>query len=40
MDHRVLDHFDGDVSRANLHPRTTQKYLARYGSGSVKEEAA
>jgi hypothetical protein len=35
----VVDHFDGDISRANLHPRTTAKYVAKYGSGSVKEAA-
>jgi alkane 1-monooxygenase len=39
MDHRVVDHFDGDISRANLHPRTQDKYIARYGSGSMKEAA-
>ncbi|MEV6841608.1 alkane 1-monooxygenase, partial [Streptomyces sp. NPDC051133] len=31
MDARVLAHYDGDVSRANLHPRTRAKVLARYG---------
>ena len=32
MDPRVLAHYDGDVSRANIHPRQEQKYLARYGA--------
>ncbi|WP_269431114.1 fatty acid desaturase [Luteipulveratus halotolerans] len=30
MDHRVLEHFDGDMSRANLSPRKRDKILARY----------
>jgi alkane 1-monooxygenase len=28
MDHRVLAHYDGDASLANLHPRTQRRYLA------------
>ena len=28
MDPRVLAHYDGDASRANLHPRTARRYLA------------
>ncbi len=35
MDPRVLAHFDGDASRANLSPRKREKYLAKY---SVVEE--
>jgi alkane 1-monooxygenase len=31
MDHRVLDHYDGDITRVNLHPRRRAKILARYG---------
>jgi alkane 1-monooxygenase len=31
MDPRVLAHFDGDVSRANLSPRKREKLLAKYG---------
>jgi alkane 1-monooxygenase len=31
MDPRVLAHFDGDLSRANLQPRKRAKILARYG---------
>ncbi len=30
MDQRVLDFYGGDVTRANLHPRTRDRYLARY----------
>jgi alkane 1-monooxygenase len=29
MDHRVLDHYDGDVSRANLHPRVSARARRR-----------
>jgi alkane 1-monooxygenase len=31
MDERVLAHYDGDVERANLHPRMAETYRARYG---------
>lgn len=31
MDHRVLDHYDGDVTRANLHPRKRAALIAKYG---------
>jgi alkane 1-monooxygenase len=34
MDPRLLDHFDGDVTRANIQPRKRAKILARYGAGS------
>ena len=30
MDRKVVAHFDGDISQANLHPRTTAKYLRKY----------
>ncbi len=40
MDRRVLDHYDGDVERANLHPRTAAAYRAKYGSTSSQEEVA
>ncbi|MDP3970049.1 MAG: fatty acid desaturase [Nocardioides sp.] len=30
MDQRVLDHFEGDVTRANIQPRKRAKILARY----------
>jgi len=32
MDHRVIAHFDGDVTRANLHPRVRDRMLARHGA--------
>lgn len=31
MDRRVLAHYDGDVTRANIHPRRREEVLARYG---------
>jgi alkane 1-monooxygenase len=31
MDHRVLEHYGGDITRVNLHPRVRDKMLARYG---------
>ena len=31
MDHRVLDHYDGDLSRVNIQPSKREKILARYG---------
>ncbi|MEZ5078965.1 MAG: alkane 1-monooxygenase [Solirubrobacterales bacterium] len=31
MDRRLLDHYGGDLSRANIAPRQRQKLLARYG---------
>lgn len=30
MDHRVLEHYNGDITRANLYPRRREKILARY----------
>jgi alkane 1-monooxygenase len=33
MDPRVLDHFDGDMSSANIAPRKRQRVLAKYPSG-------
>src|SRR5690606_17944455 len=35
MDPRVLAHFDGDMSRANLSPRKREKILARYSPAAV-----
>ncbi len=34
MDPRLIDHFDGDVSRANIQPRKRRQLLARYGGGA------
>lgn len=33
MDRRVLAHYDGDVTRANLHPRRRDALIAKYGAG-------
>jgi alkane 1-monooxygenase len=33
MDKRVLDVYDGDVTRANIQPRKRAALLARYGAG-------
>jgi alkane 1-monooxygenase len=35
MDQRLLDHFDGDVTRANIQPSKRDKILARYGRPGV-----
>lgn len=35
MDPLVLAHYDGDVTRANLHPRRRAALLRRYGAGSA-----
>jgi alkane 1-monooxygenase len=37
MDPRVLAHFDGDLSRANLSPRKREKLLAKYGAPPVTD---
>ncbi len=34
MDPRLLDHYDGDVTRANIQPRAERRVLARYGKGA------
>jgi alkane 1-monooxygenase len=31
MDPRLVEHFDGDLTRANIQPRKREKILARYG---------
>ena len=31
MDHRVLDHYDGDITKVNIHPRGRDKVMAKYG---------
>jgi alkane 1-monooxygenase len=43
MDKRVLAHYDGDVTRANILPRKRERILARYGAeptGSGSPESA
>jgi alkane 1-monooxygenase len=32
MDPKVVAHYEGDVTRANIHPRHRDRYLARYGA--------
>jgi len=34
MDPRLVEHFDGDLSRANIQPGKRAKVLARYGGGA------
>ena len=36
MDHRVLEHYNGDITRVNIHPRVRDKMLARYGAQVTK----
>ena len=31
MDHRVIEHYNGDLTRVNIHPRVRDKGLAKYG---------
>jgi alkane 1-monooxygenase len=35
MDHRVLEHYGSDVTRANIHPRTRGRVLARYSASAT-----
>lgn len=35
MDKRVLAHYDGDITLANLQPSKREKLLARYGAGAA-----
>ena len=32
MDQKVIDHYEGDLSRANVQPRTAARYERRYGT--------
>ena len=36
MDHRVLEHYDGDITKVNIDPRRREKILARYGAGAIQ----
>ncbi|WP_445256342.1 fatty acid desaturase [Nocardioides aurantiacus] len=38
MDPRVLAHFDGDISRANLQPRKRSRILARYAADTAASQ--
>jgi alkane 1-monooxygenase len=44
MDPRVVAHYDGDITRAHLHPPKREKLIAKYGaapmSGLREEETA
>lgn len=40
MDKRVLAHYDGDVTLANIQPRRREKLLARYGRPPADSSAA
>ena len=40
MDPRVLAHFDGDFTRANLHPRKRDKIIAKYSGAGAGADAA
>lgn len=40
MDHRVLAHYGGDITKVNVHPRVRAKVMAKYGTGSATEVAA
>lgn len=33
MDHRVVEHYSGDVTLANIHPRSRKRILRRWGNG-------
>jgi alkane 1-monooxygenase len=35
MDPRLIDHYEGDFSQMNIHPRTRKRVLARYGSAAL-----
>ncbi|MCK0091109.1 alkane 1-monooxygenase [Rhodococcus sp. HNM0563] len=38
MDHRVLEHYSGDISRINVHPRRREKILARHRATSNADQ--
>ncbi len=40
MDQRLVDHFEGDVTRANIQPRKRAKILARYGAADAPRSVA
>ena len=40
MDRRVLAHYDGDITRANLHPAKREKLLATYANYAKQGDAA
>ena len=40
IDPRVLAHYGGDVTRANIHPPQRERMLRRYGRGKAAGLAA
>ncbi|HZE49625.1 MAG TPA: fatty acid desaturase, partial [Jatrophihabitantaceae bacterium] len=36
MDHRVVDHYGGDLTLANIHPAKRDRVLAKYGRSSAR----
>lgn len=40
MDPKVVAHYDGDITKTNLHPRTVAKYAARYPVPAQQQAAA
>jgi alkane 1-monooxygenase len=40
MDRRLLDHYGGDLARANVHPPAQRKVMARYGRPRAKAGAS
>ena len=40
MDPRVVAHYGGDVTLANVHPRARDRYLRRYAAAPLAEEVA
>jgi alkane 1-monooxygenase len=40
MDARLLAHYRGDVTRANIHPPARERILARYGNGRAMSSGA
>jgi len=39
MDHRLLEHYGGDVTRANIHPRVRARVLRRHGASAGPSSA-
>jgi alkane 1-monooxygenase len=40
LDPMVLAHYDGDVTRANIHPRVRERILAKYGAADRRGDPA
>ena len=37
MDPKVLEHYDGDITKANLDPQRRDELLAKYGQPSIDD---